>query len=200
MRINLLCLVSPLCALVVLVSIAAHAQSTPANRDRFRPEVALGYNYAHSNAPVGDCGCFSLNGGNVSVAVPLSYAHLSIVGDVAAARAGSVSNTGLDLTLSTYTAGLRYSVPRTRLPLQPFGELLVGLAHSSGSLVEANATSDSNKGAAFASLIGGGIDLRATRRFSIRLIEANYLVTTFDNGSNNHQNNLRISTGLVIRF
>jgi hypothetical protein len=25
-------------------------------------------------------------------------------------------------------------------------------------------------------------------------------LTTFDNGTNNHQNNLRISAGLVIRF
>jgi hypothetical protein len=26
------------------------------------------------------------------------------------------------------------------------------------------------------------------------------LLTTFDNGGNNHQNNLRINTGVVIRF
>jgi hypothetical protein len=34
----------------------------------------------------------------------------------------------------------------------------------------------------------------------VRLIEADYLVTTFDNGVNNHQNNLRIGAGLVVRF
>jgi hypothetical protein len=34
----------------------------------------------------------------------------------------------------------------------------------------------------------------------MRLVEADYLVTTFDNGANNHQNNLRIGAGLVMRF
>jgi outer membrane immunogenic protein len=200
MRTNLASLISSVCALVALLSIAAQAQSTAMHPDGSRPELALGYNYLHSNAPAGDCGCFSLNGGNVSVAVPLNRAHLSIVGDIGVAHAGSISNTGLDLTLSTYTAGLRYSVPRMHLPLHPFGEVLAGVAHSSGSLVETNAASDGNKGAAFASLVGGGVDLRATHRFSIRLIEADYLVTTFDNGSNDHQNNLRVSTGIAVHF
>jgi hypothetical protein len=34
----------------------------------------------------------------------------------------------------------------------------------------------------------------------VRLIEADYLLTTFDNGSNNHQNNLRIGAGVVVHF
>jgi hypothetical protein len=42
--------------------------------------------------------------------------------------------------------------------------------------------------------------LRANRRFSIRLIEADYLLTTVDNGSNDPQNNLRISAGVVVHF
>jgi hypothetical protein len=32
------------------------------------------------------------------------------------------------------------------------------------------------------------------------LIEADYLLTTFDNGSNNHQNNVRIGAGVVFHF
>jgi hypothetical protein len=34
----------------------------------------------------------------------------------------------------------------------------------------------------------------------VRLIDADYLLTTFDNGSNNHQNNLRISAGVVVHI
>jgi outer membrane immunogenic protein len=74
----------------------------------------------------------------------------------------------------------------------------VGGAHASGSLVEGSGSSTG--GGAFASLVGGGVDLRATRRFSIRLVEADYLVTTFDNGGNNHQNNFRIGAGVVFHF
>lgn len=200
MRTNIVRLISSVCAVVASVSIAAQAQSIATSLDDSRPELALGYNYLHSNAPAGDCGCFSLNGGNASIAVPLHRAHLSVVGDIGAAHAGAVTSNGLDLTLSTYTAGLRYTVPRMHTRLRPFGEVLVGVAHSSGSLVDGSSSTTGNSGAAFASLIGGGVDLRATHRFSIRLVEADYLVTTFDNGSNNHQNNLRISTGIVLRF
>ena len=34
----------------------------------------------------------------------------------------------------------------------------------------------------------------------IRLGEIDYLLTTIDNGSNNHQNNLRFGSGVVFRF
>jgi len=84
--------------------------------------------------------------------------------------------------------------------MQPFGEVLVGLAHSSGSLVQPPNPGASNAGAAFAALVGGGVDLHLKRRFSIRLVEVDCLVTTFDNGVNDHQNNLRISAGAVFHF
>ncbi|MGD0348576.1 MAG: cell envelope biogenesis protein OmpA, partial [Terracidiphilus sp.] len=84
--------------------------------------------------------------------------------------------------------------------LQPFGQVLVGIAHSSGTLVQGSNSATTNPGAAFASNLGGGLDLNTTRRFSIRLFEADYLVTTFNNGTNNHQNNLRIGAGVVVHF
>jgi hypothetical protein len=84
--------------------------------------------------------------------------------------------------------------------LQPFGQVLAGLARSSGTLVQGSPPGAGNAGAAFPANLGGGLDLSASRRFSIRLVEADYLLTTFDNGSNNHQNNLRISAGVVIHF
>jgi hypothetical protein len=77
---------------------------------------------------------------------------------------------------------------------------LLGLAHSSGTLVQGPNPGAANAGAAFAGCFGGGLDLRATPRFSVRLVEADDLLTTFDNGDNNHQNNLRISAGVVLRF
>jgi hypothetical protein len=84
--------------------------------------------------------------------------------------------------------------------LRPFGQVLAGVAHTSGTLVQGSNFAAANAGAAFAGNFGGGLDLHASRRFSIRLVEADYLLTTFDNGSNNHQNNLRISAGMVLHF
>jgi hypothetical protein len=39
-----------------------------------------------------------------------------------------------------------------------------------------------------------------TRRFTIRVAELDYFLTHFDNGSNNRQNNVRLSAGLIVSF
>jgi hypothetical protein len=148
---------------------------------------------------VGGCSCFNLNGGSASFAWSLKPASpFALVGDLTAARVSGISSAGYDLLLSTYTVGARYRLRLGHSPLNPFGQLLVGAAHTSGSLVSGQTAA--NAGAAFAANLGGGLDLRASRRFSFRLIEADYLVTTIDNGSNNHQNNLRLGAGVVLRF
>ena len=197
--------------LVLLLTIAAAsasqaiAQTADAHLaapqgSEYRAELALGYSYLHSNAPPGGCGCFNINGGNATFAWPLKSGMFALAGDVTVAYAGAVSSSGESLTLSTFTAGGRY-IPRLgHSSLQPFGQVLAGLAHSSGALVQGSNPGAANAGAAFAAIFGGGVDLRATRRLSVRLIDADYLLTTFDNGTNNHQNNLRISAGLVVRF
>jgi hypothetical protein len=55
--------------------------------------------------------------------------------------------------------------------------------------------------------LGGGFDFRWSRRLSIRPIQADYLLTHFNefetfqlNTSNSRQNNVRLSTGLVFHF
>lgn len=176
------------------------AQATPVQQDVPRPELALGYSYVHSNLPPGGCGCFSLNGGNASFAWPLGSGKFAIAGDIDVVHAGSVSSQSDSLTLSTYTAGARYLPHFGHSSLQPFGQVLIGLAHSSGTLVQGANPGSSNAGAAFATNIGGGLDLRAGSQVSIRLVDADYLLTTIDNGSNNHQNNIRIGAGVVFRL
>jgi outer membrane immunogenic protein len=178
----------------------ARAQAAPAHDDAPRPELAFGYSYVHSNVPPGGCGCFSLNGGNATFAWPLGSGKFAVAGDIDVVHAGSVSSQGESLTLGTYTAGARYLPLAGHSAWQPFGQALIGVAHSTGTLVQGANSGSANAGAAFATNIGGGLDLRAGAKFSIRLVEADYLLTTFDNGSNNHQNNIRIGTGVVIHF
>ena len=190
------------CAVVSTASAVAQAPVQPAaaTEKPLRAELALDYSYLHSNAPPGGCGCFNLNGGSATFAWPVKPGGFALAGDVTVVHAGAISSTEDSLTLSAYTLGVRYRQHIGHSPLQPFGQVLVGLAHSSGSLVAGPSPATSNAGAAFAASLGGGLDLRASRRFSFRLIEADYLLTTFDNGTNDHQNNLRISTGVVLRF
>jgi len=197
--------ISPEFALLLTIAVASIARAAAQSPDQStsgkpRADLALDYSYLHSNAPPGGCGCFNLNGGSAAFAWPLGPGKFALAGDVTIAHAGTVSTSGDNLTLSTFTAGVRYLPPIKSRKFQPFGQVLLGLAHSSGTLVQGANPGAANAGAAFAGNFGGGLDLRLNPRFSIRLVEADYLLTTFDNGSNNHQNNLRISAGLVIRF
>jgi outer membrane immunogenic protein len=184
-------------AVLAIVSSAFAQTAAPVGDKPLHAELALDYSYLRSNAPPGGCGCFSLNGGSATFAWPLHRRDLSFVGDVTAANANGIGMFSYGLTLTSFTAGARYS-PRIGSPLfQPFGQVLIGVAHAGGSLTQTSTTSNSN---AFAANLGGGLDLRVSRRFSIRLIEADYLVTTFANTVNDHQNILRISTGVVAHF
>lgn len=165
----------------------------------YRYELALDYTYAHSNTPPGGCGCINLNGGGSSFAFPLE-GKLDFAGDIAVEHAGGIRTQGYTLTIGSYTAGLRYRVRQRDRALQPFAEALLGIAHAGGTLVQGTTPAVTNAGASFAANLGGGLDLRVNPRFSLRLIEAEYLLTTFTNGSNDLQNNLRINAGVVVRF
>ena len=189
-------------AVSTLMSAAQPPTQHPLSRGiPYRFGLAVGYSYLHSNAPPGGCGCFSINGGNATYAWLIKpEGNIALVGDIAAAHSGSISSSSYGLTLSTYTAGVRYLPRLGRSTMEPFGQVLVGFAHSSGSLVQVENSQTANAGAAFATNFGGGLDLRTNQRFSIRLVEINYLLTTFDNGLNNHQNILRVSAGAVVRF
>jgi outer membrane immunogenic protein len=187
--------------LAVAVS-AAGAQSASEMTVTTRPELAVTYTWAHTNAPPGQCGCFDINGASGSFAWPVKQWHFSPLIDVTVAGTGSSQLDGKSygLTMSTYTAGGHYYLP-VRLGLfGVFGEGLIGLAHSSGSLVQSPNPGASNAGAAFAGNFGGGVDLNSSQRLGVRLIEADYLLTTFDNGGNDRQNNIRLSGGLIFRF
>ena len=186
-----------LLAALLFAPLAAQAQTPPLNPPP-TPELAVTYTWLHTNAPPGGCGCFSLNGGNASFALPFRGSRLSIVAEFTDGYASNVLNTTKSLNLTTYTAGLRYSpLAGHRSRLQPFAEVLLGAAHLNGSLATG---STANSTAAFAGSAGGGLDLRINHRFALRLLQAQYLATTFDNFSNNHQNNVQLGAGVVFHF
>ena len=190
-----------LLSILSAISIAPAALSQARTADEpARPELALDYTYLRSNAPPGGCTCFSLNGGSASFAWPIGNTNFAIVGDLDVAHTGSIAKSGYDLTLTSFTAGARYRFRFRSSALVPFGQVLVGAAHASGSLVQGTNPSISNAGGAFAANVGGGLDLAIHRHLSLRLLDADYLVTTFDNGVNDHQNILRLGAGVVLRF
>jgi outer membrane immunogenic protein len=159
-------------------------------------DVGAGYTYVRTNAPAGDCGCFSMNGANGWVGFHLGHG-VAIVGELAVQHAGNIANTGADLTLSSFLAGPRYTVHAFGR-LQPFAQVLLGGAHASGGLSPSNSGFGSSN--SFAAIAGGGLEFQLTERVAIRAIEADYYYTRFNNGTNDRQNNLRIGAGLVFRF
>jgi peptidoglycan-associated lipoprotein len=177
--------------LTIALCLSAAAQFAP------RAEIALEYNYVHSNAPPSGCGCFSMMGGSASAAFKL-HGGLAAVGEFSAAHAGNIAPAGEDLTLTSYLFGPRYTYRADR-SLAPFGEVLVGLSHASGSLAPSNSLSGASSNA-FAAAIGGGLDYNAGRVIAIRIVQADYLLTTFANQADHHQNNFRLGAGIAFHF
>jgi peptidoglycan-associated lipoprotein len=186
---------------IAAVSVTTEAQTSPVKAVGPAPELALQYTYLRSNAPVGQCTCFSPEGGSASISMPLRGSNFSLAGDLTAGHASGISNGSYDLTLTVFTAGLRFTPGFKMGRLVPYGQILAGGAHAGGSLVSGN-TPANNSSVVFASNAGGGLDLvpHPESRLSLRLVEADYLATLFRNGLNDHQNNLRISVGIVIRM
>lgn len=91
--------------------------------------------------------------------------------------------------------------------LEPFGEVLLGGAHSNfyGNACTKTGIcgSKSPSNNAFSFAVGGGVDYTATEKITIRIVDADYVLTRFGNnftGGNNSQSNFRFQTGIQFRF
>ena len=162
-----------------------------------RLELGANYNYARTNAAPGECGCISLQGGNGWVSYKL-IRSFDVVGEVGSQHATNISPFAADLTVTSYLGGVRYR-RSMKVGLAPFVQAVFGGAHASGSMAPGNSGIPGSSNA-FALAAGGGVDLRLSRLFALRMIQADYYYTRFPNGVNDHQNNLRIGAGFVVRL
>jgi peptidoglycan-associated lipoprotein len=196
MRINMRFTFAMLLIAVAVSVVPAPAQIQSASSAKPGAELALTYNYLHSNAPPSACGCFSMNGGAAVFAYPLKPS-ISVVAEAGAVTAANVNSSGLDLTFSNFLVGGRYSLRRFSR-FTPYAQLLLGASHASGSLAPGQFGPASST--AFAMAAGGGIDFTVTRHLALRLAQTDYLLTLFPNQTNDRQNNFRVSTGVVFRL
>jgi len=191
-----------LCCAILALSLSAMAQDQP------RIDAFAGYSYVRVNLQ-GDVHS-NLNGGSGSVAFYPSR-WWGVVGDFGGYKISTLTQAGasasVDGSVVTYLFG-----PRIRFggdKITPFAHALFGGAHlsdvtSSGSpLCPTSATCTvTSSDNAFATALGGGIDVKVSRHFSIRG-QAEYLMTRFKDvtsstGARATQNNARISAGVVI--
>jgi len=79
----------------------------------------------------------------------------------------------------------------------PFAEFLLGAAHVGVPMTGTESQSS------FSLVAGGGVDIVLTRNIAWRFAEIDYLMTNFTGsslGGNGRQDNLRLGTGIVLRF
>jgi outer membrane immunogenic protein len=159
-------------------------------------DAGLTYHWVRTNT-LGSCGCFSLNGVGVSASwrfMPL----LAVVGEASVDHTAA-GPSGSSLTLTTYMVGARRIFPLRSSEegpgLRTFGEVMVGLGHAGGGVAGPGDATN-----AFIGRMGGGLDLPLSPRFTLRVVQVDYLYTAFGNGDNNHQNNLLFGAGLVYQW
>jgi peptidoglycan-associated lipoprotein len=161
-------------------------------------EIAFDYSYVHTNAPPGGCGCFSMNGGGGSYAYHFGP-EFAMVADVEAVHASKIGPTNADLTLTSFLAGPRFSYHPPSRRLAPYGQILLGAVRGTGAIAAAN-SDGAPSSAVFGATLGGGLDYYLSHSFSLRVVEVDYFVTTFDNLVNGRQNNLRVTAGAAYHF
>jgi opacity protein-like surface antigen len=179
--------------LVSLLAVLSFFGATASAQDAPKVDIFAGYSYVREDPGTTGVSSFNLNGGSASVAYN-AKSWLSGVADFGGYHNGNILNTEVKGTLSTYLFGPRVSYPHFGR-LNPFGEMLFGVAHA-GSAETSSADN------AFAMTVGGGVDFKLSHHFSIRPVKVDYLMTKFsETGTTNQtQNNLRVSTGIVFHF
>jgi hypothetical protein len=174
---NRLALVAPsLLWLALLAGRPAPAQEIP------RFEVFGGYSHLRfESTTLGFASDSSLNGGKVGLTFNLSP-YFGVAGEIAG---------GWGSPLKVYDGLVGPQISYRKWKGKFFGQALFGKARTR---VDINGPATSS-GRAVA--LGGGVDFPVTARFSVRLIQAEYLNThTFQV----NQNNLQLSTGLIYQF
>lgn len=157
-------------------------------QDYPKVEVFGGYQYLRLG---GDNPAINANGWNASVA-----ANLNKTLGIAADFSGAYKTVfGVSVKTYSYTFGPVISFNHEG-KVNPFAHALFGGNHVGAYLAGFNGVSASTNG--FTMMYGGGADVKVSRRFAIRVAQADWVYYRIS--GNNSSRNLRISTGIVARF
>ena len=167
---------------LLILPVSALAQQTP------KVEVFGGYSNLTPNVDVSNFNSnFNLSGFNVSVTENLN----SWFGGVL----DFSSQYGTEAGFKTNTQTLMYGpvfAYRKHPSFVPFVHGMVGAVRGGPEYLDI-----SKPEYRIGLIAGGGVDLKVSPRVSLRLIQADYLMTRF---SSARQDNIRLSAGIVLRF
>jgi outer membrane immunogenic protein len=195
MRYDKKVLLTAFLALSATVYAQSHAQETFGIDPGQTPalETSLGYTFLHANAPPGQCGCFSANGGYGSVVFNMPRGF-GIVADLAAVHTNTVGSTTQSITVFNYLFGPRYRFRPVFKRYVPYAQVLGGGSQELSSY----AAVQNVRGAAFS--VGGGVSTTIRPHFGWTIAEADWVHSYIPNAQNNLQNDLRISSGVTFRL
>jgi len=188
---------------------ASYRQGAP------KVELFVGYSYLRAMPDLSSGNrIVYLNGGSTSVAYNLNR-YLGLVGDFGgfndtrlllrgAGLSPSVNAQVVGGSVFSYLGGPRLSF-RNHSKLTPFAQALFGGVHASEITLSGCTGSCTYLPAenTFAMTAGGGLDLKVHRHLAIRIVQAEYMMTNFENrdtGKSAMQNDMRLSSGIVFRF
>lgn len=163
---------------IFLLSLSAFAADYP------QAEVFGGFQYSHLQLANG------LNAPGYNVAFTGNFnRYFGITADLGA---GYTNISAINVSNYTYTFGPVFSF-RSHQRVTPFAHLLFGGEHASASLAQFGRTLNG-----FAVIAGGGVDANVNRRFAVRVAQVDWML--FRGNGSSSDRNVRISTGIVVKF
>jgi len=182
--------------LVLALTVSAAAQTETATVEKLsRLDLSVNYVADIANAGPGACGCFAMHGGGTEEAYYFGPTTAMVL-DLSVVHTSQMSGTNAGLGLATFLVGPRYAFRNSSRYL-PYvqGQL--------GGVVGFDAIwpgTSSKTASSIAWTLGGGLEMKYNHRVSFRLIEASFLNTRLNNNATSTQNNLKLSTGIVLHL
>jgi peptidoglycan-associated lipoprotein len=188
-----------------VLALPAAGQTSPSGAptptaDKF--DVAVNFTYKVAKI-ASTTNRFVLPGGSLDAAYNLGgkAGGLGLVVDINGESKSNIEP-GVSLTQFSVLGGARYTVhlaQKNPHAVNLYGQFLAGGVFASNSLFPglSGATSSANSSVI---QLGGGANIRLTRRIALRLIEADFISTHLPNSTNQRQYDVRFSNGIVFRF
>lgn len=184
-------------ATLLLLAASARAQENAAE-DSHKYEVFAGYSYLRGDFGQGHK---DLGGGGILEGVYRFNNRLAAVGEWSTHHD---SKSGVDVDSNLFLFGPRVYFLRHKR-FQPFAHALFGFhATQVGFPGQGSVQNENDTGFVFAP--GGGLDIAVSKRFAIRALQADYLVTDVNLATGPNRSldqftdNIRLSTGIVFRW
>lgn len=152
--------------------------------EHHKVEVFVGYSHNRVNLDI--TGGSGFNGFNVSATGNVSR-YFGLKADLSGHYR---SRNSFDASIHNVHGGAQLNDNSTAARFKPFAHRLAGVARRKSSFGNQAEFSDTG----FSAIAGGGLDIRAGRRFDVRVGQVDYNLTRFG-GRSGH--NLRLSVGLV---